>query len=225
MQRSRSIAISGESASGFSKWRLGSMKRELPPGPSRYEMSCSGHSPPLSQTGQSSGWLTSRNSTTAFCASLHPRRSACGRPCRRGPGSSRRSAASGSPRSRPGTCGRRRPARRASARNRRPGSRRRRAWRRRRASSPSGAVDLAAVDRRSVIAAARARHLGRRLLGAASGGAARRRSAARARPARASMCVLELVAELLDHRADRHRHRVAEHAEAVADDVAPGPRR
>ena len=31
-------------------------------------MSCSGHSPPLSHTGQSSGWLTSRNSTTASCA-------------------------------------------------------------------------------------------------------------------------------------------------------------
>ena len=31
-------------------------------------MSCSGHSPPLSQTGQSSGWLTSRNSTTALWA-------------------------------------------------------------------------------------------------------------------------------------------------------------
>jgi hypothetical protein len=31
-------------------------------------MSWSGHSPPLSQTGQSSGWLISRNSTTAFWA-------------------------------------------------------------------------------------------------------------------------------------------------------------
>src|SRR5947209_4674019 len=31
--------------------------------------------------------------------------------------------------------------------------------------------------------------------------------------------VLELVAELLDHRPDRHRHRVAEHAKAVADDL------
>ena len=29
-QRSRSIAISGESSSGFLKWRLGSMKREVP---------------------------------------------------------------------------------------------------------------------------------------------------------------------------------------------------
>jgi hypothetical protein len=33
-------------------------------------MSWSGHSPPLSQTGQSSGWFTSRNSTIAFCACL-----------------------------------------------------------------------------------------------------------------------------------------------------------
>ena len=69
MQRSRSIAISGLSASGFSKWRLGSIMREMPP-PQPNEMSCSGHSPPLSQTGQSSGWLISRNSSTASCASL-----------------------------------------------------------------------------------------------------------------------------------------------------------
>jgi len=69
MQRSRSIAISGESSSGFSKWRLGSTKREVPL-PQPKEMSCSGHSPPLSQTGQSSGWLSSRNSTTASCACL-----------------------------------------------------------------------------------------------------------------------------------------------------------
>src|SRR6476619_5955226 len=31
--------------------------------------------------------------------------------------------------------------------------------------------------------------------------------------------VLELLAELLHHRADRHRHRIAEDAEAVADDL------
>jgi hypothetical protein len=30
---------------------------------------CSGHSPPLSQIGQSSGWFRSRNSITPFCAS------------------------------------------------------------------------------------------------------------------------------------------------------------
>ena len=67
MQRSRSIATSGESSSGFLKWRFGSMKRERP-APQPKVMSWSGHSPPLSQTGQSSGWLTSRNSTIAFCA-------------------------------------------------------------------------------------------------------------------------------------------------------------
>ncbi len=69
MQRSRSIAIRGESSSGLTKWRLGSMNREIPP-PQPKVMSCSGHSPPLSQTGQSSGWLISRNSTTACCAVL-----------------------------------------------------------------------------------------------------------------------------------------------------------
>ena len=63
------MATSGLRASGFWKWRLGSMKRERPP-PQPKEMSCSGHSPPLSHTGQSSGWLMSRNSTTACCACL-----------------------------------------------------------------------------------------------------------------------------------------------------------
>ena len=60
MQRSRSSAISGETGTGFSYVRLGSTKRVLP-GPYRKVRSCSGHSPPLSQTGQSSGWLISRN--------------------------------------------------------------------------------------------------------------------------------------------------------------------
>ena len=69
MQRSRSIAMSGDSASGLTKWRLGSMKRERP-GPQPNVMSCSGHSPPLSQTGQSSGWLMSRNSRMASWATL-----------------------------------------------------------------------------------------------------------------------------------------------------------
>ena len=69
MQRSRSIRTRGESGIGFWKWRLGSVTRLLP-GPQPIAMSWSGHSPPLSQTGQSSGWLTSRNSTTAFWASF-----------------------------------------------------------------------------------------------------------------------------------------------------------
>ena len=38
-------------------------------GPKLYEKSCSGHSPPLSQTGQSSGWLMRRNSNTLARAS------------------------------------------------------------------------------------------------------------------------------------------------------------
>ena len=38
MQRSRSIAISGESSSGLRKWRLGSMKRELPPAPAERDV-------------------------------------------------------------------------------------------------------------------------------------------------------------------------------------------
>jgi hypothetical protein len=67
MQRSRSIAIRGDSSTGFLKWRFGSIMRERP-APHPNEMSWSGHSPPLSQTGQSSGWLISRNSTTASWA-------------------------------------------------------------------------------------------------------------------------------------------------------------
>ena len=35
------------------------------PGPYLNVRSCSGHSPPLSQTGQSSGWLTRMNSSVA----------------------------------------------------------------------------------------------------------------------------------------------------------------
>ena len=69
MHRSRSIAMSGDSSTGFWKWRLGSTKRDSPR-PQPKEMSCSGHSPPLSQTGQSSGWLRSRNSTTDSCAAF-----------------------------------------------------------------------------------------------------------------------------------------------------------
>ena len=56
-------ATSGESSIGFWKWRFSSITRDLP-GPQPWVMSCSGHSPPLSQTGQSSGWLMSRNSNT-----------------------------------------------------------------------------------------------------------------------------------------------------------------
>src|SRR5213595_1917464 len=68
MQRSRSIEIAGEIGIGFSKVRFSNSIRVLP-GPYRNVRSCSGHSPPLSQTGQSSGWLTRMNSRVAFCAS------------------------------------------------------------------------------------------------------------------------------------------------------------
>ncbi len=47
-----------------SKTRRGKSIR-LAAGPYSYEKSCSGHSPPLSQTGQSRGWLISKNSNTA----------------------------------------------------------------------------------------------------------------------------------------------------------------
>ena len=62
MQRSRSSAISGETGIGLSKVIFGNVIR-VEPGPYRNVRSCSGHSPPLSQTGQSSGWLTRMNSS------------------------------------------------------------------------------------------------------------------------------------------------------------------
>ena len=68
MQRSRSSAIVGETGIGFSKVRFGKRMRVLP-GPQRNVRSWSGHSPPLSQTGQSSGWLTRMNSSVECCAS------------------------------------------------------------------------------------------------------------------------------------------------------------
>src|SRR5436305_10012642 len=70
MQRSRSIATSGESSSGLRKWRLGSMKRERPP-PQPKVMSCSGHSPPLSHTGQSSGCPRSEEHTSELQSRPH----------------------------------------------------------------------------------------------------------------------------------------------------------
>jgi len=59
--RSRSSATSGDSGSGFRYVRFGSTYR-LSPGPNASAWSCSGHSPPRSQIGQSSGWFSSRNS-------------------------------------------------------------------------------------------------------------------------------------------------------------------
>ena len=65
MQRSRSSAIVGEIGIGFSNVRFGKVIRVWP-GPYLKVRSWSGHSPPLSQTGQSSGWLTRMNSSVAF---------------------------------------------------------------------------------------------------------------------------------------------------------------
>ena len=73
MQRSRSSSTRSLIGIGFAKWRFSSTKRDSP-GPNASVWSCSGHSPPRSHTGQSSGWLTSRNSSTpswiCFTASL-----------------------------------------------------------------------------------------------------------------------------------------------------------
>ena len=63
MQRSRSSRISSLRRIGFSQWRFSSTKRDSP-GPNASVWSWSGHSPPRSQTGQSSGWLMSKNSRT-----------------------------------------------------------------------------------------------------------------------------------------------------------------
>src|SRR6266545_93363 len=65
-QRSRSSRTVSEILIGFSKRRLVSMKR-VSPGPWASVWSCSGHSPPLSHMGQSSGWLISRNSSVLSC--------------------------------------------------------------------------------------------------------------------------------------------------------------
>ena len=68
MQRVMSVEISGPRFLSFTT-RLRSSKREdALPNPSA--RSCSSHSPPWSQIGQSSGWLISRNSIVAFCAAI-----------------------------------------------------------------------------------------------------------------------------------------------------------
>ena len=63
MQRSLSRYTSSLMATGLEKCRFSSTKR-LSPGPYAMVWSCRGHSPPLSHTGQSRGWFTSRNSRT-----------------------------------------------------------------------------------------------------------------------------------------------------------------
>lgn len=65
--RSRSSSTWVEIGTGFSKVRFLPSNRESAP-PCDIAWFCSGHSPPLSQTGQSSGWLISSSSITPFCA-------------------------------------------------------------------------------------------------------------------------------------------------------------
>src|SRR6516165_7024771 len=67
MQRSRSSSTPVEMATGLSKVRLSKVNR-VSPRPLDMAWFCSGHSPPLSHIGQSSGWLISRNSITPCCA-------------------------------------------------------------------------------------------------------------------------------------------------------------
>ena len=64
MQRSRSSVIVGEIGIGLSNVRFGKCIR-VTAGPQRNVRSWSGHSPPLSQSGQSSGWFRRMNSSTA----------------------------------------------------------------------------------------------------------------------------------------------------------------
>src|SRR5262245_8036615 len=66
-QRSRSRSICDEIGIGFSNVRLRSTNRESGR-PWLIAWFCSGHSPPLSQIGQSSGWLMSSSSMTPCCA-------------------------------------------------------------------------------------------------------------------------------------------------------------
>ena len=66
-QRSRSSSTSDEMLIGLGKVRLTSSNR-VSTLPLDIAWFCSGHSPPLSHTGQSSGWLISRSSITPCCA-------------------------------------------------------------------------------------------------------------------------------------------------------------
>ena len=66
-QRSRSSSTWVLIRIGLAKVRLVSVNRLLA-WPLAIAWFCSGHSPPLSQTGQSSGWLISSSSITPRCA-------------------------------------------------------------------------------------------------------------------------------------------------------------
>ena len=65
--RSRSSSTCVEIGTGLAKVRFLPSKRESG-SPTCIAWFCSGHSPPLSQTGQSSGWLISSSSITPRCA-------------------------------------------------------------------------------------------------------------------------------------------------------------
>ena len=65
--RSRSSSTCAEIGTGLGKVRLCPSKR-MSARPVDIAWFCSGHSPPLSQTGQSSGWLISSSSITPRCA-------------------------------------------------------------------------------------------------------------------------------------------------------------
>ena len=67
MQRSRSSSTCVDSGIGLGNVRFGPSKR-VSPRPLDIAWFCSGHSPPLSQMGQSSGWLMSSISMTPCCA-------------------------------------------------------------------------------------------------------------------------------------------------------------
>ncbi len=67
MHRSRSSSTSVEIATGLTNSRFSSRNR-LSPRPLDMAWFCSGHSPPLSHMGQSSGWLISSISITPCCA-------------------------------------------------------------------------------------------------------------------------------------------------------------
>ncbi len=66
-QRSRSSSTSVEIGMGLANVRLVSTNRDSVR-PELIAWFCSGHSPPLSQIGQSSGWLISSSSMTPCCA-------------------------------------------------------------------------------------------------------------------------------------------------------------
>ena len=67
MHRSRSSSTSVEIGTGLAKVRFSSVNR-VSPWPEDMAWFCSGHSPPLSHIGQSSGWLMSSSSITPRCA-------------------------------------------------------------------------------------------------------------------------------------------------------------